>query len=293
MSGPIPDSPSQGQFGDFSDLITTANPQLGGPGFAPVNFVNDFSTLQPNVHVVHVDVSVTHVDAALADKDAISFDLPLSQLEAALDGDVVSVTASLADGQPLPGWLHFNGDTGQFAGLLPDYMSTASIGNDGDGDGGHDGGINGVHNGQPRDPNLPPIISHSITIEVVARDSHGNLAITDFTIDLSTLKPHGNDKHGWNVPRGDGLVDPLATNRRDRAFAAESHGEFAPLHAMDRVAWHQAAVVDFDRGHHGRDLAPAGRAGLSDQIKGLGWHAASAERMALLESLRQGVAGWR
>jgi hypothetical protein len=240
-------------------MVTNAN--------APGNF-NDFSAPHTDVTLINVDVHAT-----LADNGAIAFDLPLGQLAAALDGDVVSVSASLADGQPLPAWLQFNGDTGQFAGLLPDYSGTASIGHDGDGDGGLDG--------QPHDPNLPTTLLQPITIEVVARDSRGDLAITDFTIDLSTLrqhrselKSHSGERHGWNVVPG-------------------SHGELAPLHAMDRVLWHDASAIDIGRGHHGHDQAPAGRAGLSDQIKGLGWHAAAADRMALLDSLRQGVAGWR
>jgi len=214
----------------------------------------------------------------------IDFGLPLTQLQAALGGDVVSVSASLADGQPLPSWLHFNSNTGQFAGLLPDDIATGSIGPEGDG-------------GHPHGPNLP---HQSITIEVLARDSKGNLAITDFTIDLSALKPHVREKHGWNVLPGDGTVDPFATNRRGRDHvidlaALAAHRDVAPLHAMDRVLWHNVAAFDTGRAHgnHSHDPAPAGRAGLSDQIKGLGWHAASADRMALLESLRQGVAGWR
>ena len=64
--------------------------------------------------------------------------------------------------------------------------------------------------------------------------------------------------------------------------------------ALDRVAWHVPAL-DTDRVHndHGGDHAPAGRAGLSDQIKAHGRHAVAAQRTALLDSLRQGVAGWR
>jgi len=136
---------------------------------------------------------------------------------------VVSVTATLADGQPLPGWLHFDNDTGQFAGLVPDDL-TGSI----DHDGGFDNGQGG--------PEL-------MTVEVVARDSKGNLAVTDFTIDLSTPTPHKGEKHGWNVL-------PLGPHR-----------EIAPLHAMDRpmdhVLWHGVPALDTDRvhvhaTHHGR-----------------------------------------
>ena len=65
---------------------------------------------------------------------------------------------------------------------------------------------------------------------------------------------------------------------------------------MDHVLWHDAPALDADRAHashHGGDPAPAGRAGFSDQIKSHGWNAVAAQRMALLDSLRQGVAGWR
>jgi hypothetical protein len=122
-----------------------------------------------------------------------------------------------------------------------------------------------------------------MTIEVIARDSRGNAAITDFTIDLSTVMAHKGDKHGWNVlPFG-------------------PHRDIAPLHAMDhpmdRVLWHGVPALEADRvhaGHHGGDEpVPAGRAGFSDQLKSHGWHAVAAQRTALLDSLRQGVAGWR
>jgi hypothetical protein len=275
-------------FADFSAPVTIPNASLlvesTTVGFGSDNF-NDFSATHNDLYVVHVDVHPT-----LADNGAIAFDLPLGQLSAALDGDLVSVTASLADGRPLPAWLQFNRDTGRFAGVLPDDIATGSV------PPGGDGGITR----HDYDPNAPQTLSQSITIEVLARDSKGKLAITDFTIDLSALKPHNTDKHGWNVLPGDGAVDPFATNRRGRDhvidLAALATGrDVAPLHAMDHVLWRDLSALDTDRAHgnHGNDPVPAGRAGLSDQIKGLGWRAATAERMALLDSLRQGVSGWR
>jgi hypothetical protein len=266
-------------------LIATANLQgPGGQDAGPGN-LDDPSTIPASVYVVHVDVNAT-----VADNGAITFDPPLTQLNATLDGDVVSITASLPDGKPLPSWLTFNGETGQFAGLLPDYSATASIG--------HDGGIDGGHSGQPLDPSLSPTVSQPITIEVVARNSNGSLAITDFTIDFSKLKPHGNEKHSWNAQPDDGTVDPFATNRQGRDHVIDLAGlaaprDVAPLHAMDHVLWHDGSAVGGGHGHHSHDPAPAGRAGLSDQIRSLGWRAATAERTALLASLRQGVAGWR
>jgi len=247
---PIPPNFGHGAFGDFSAMLTNVNGQANaGPSFSAGNAF----------FLVHTDVNAT-----VADNGSIDFDLPLQQLAAALDGDVVSVTATLADGKPLPAWLQFNSDTGQFAGLVPDDIATGSIGPDG-----------GFDRGAPHGLGSP--VSPVITVEIVARDSRGNLAVTEFTIDLSTQTQHNTDKHGWNLlPPG-------------------PHRDLALPHAMDRVLWHAAPALDADRVHadRGPDHAPAGRAGFSDQIKAHGWHAAAAQRTALLESLRQGVAGWR
>jgi hypothetical protein len=269
VQAPVPGNFDHGHFGDFSGMVTNA--QFGGPA-GPVSGSGNA------LYVVHSDVNPT-----VADNGTVGFDLALNQLEAALGGDVVSVSATLADGKPLPSWLHFDSDTGQFAGLVPDDFATGSIGPDG-----------AFNNGQGGS-SLPQLI----TIEVVARDSRGNLAVTDFTINLST---HKADKHGWNVLPGEQIIDPWGNVRPRRDFASHSgvgpHRDIVAPHALDhsldRVAWHVPAL-DADRVHadHETDPAPAGRAGLSDQIKAHGWHAVAAQRTALLDSLRQGVAGWR
>jgi Putative Ig domain len=215
----------------------------------------------------------------VADNGTIGFDLALNQLKAALGGDVVSVTATMADGKPLPAWLQFNTDTGQFAGLVPDDI-TGSL----DHDGGFDDGQGG---------------SQLMTVEVIARDSRGNLAVTDFTIRFAT---HKADRHGWNLQPGDKLIDPWGQVRQRQNFALHSdlgsHRDIVAPHALDRaldhVAWHVPAF-DVDRVHiePGVDHAPAGRAGFSDQIKTHGWHAVSGDRMTLLESVRQVASSWR
>ena len=206
--------------------------------------------------MIHSDVT-----ASIGPDGAVAFNLPLIPLEAALGGDVVSVTASLADGQPLPAWLHFDTQNGQFAGLLPDdsNIATGSLEPD------------AAIPGQPHDPNGPAIIPQSITIEVLARDSKGNMSITEFTIDLSAPMPHKGDKHGWNVLPKSGAVDSASGPHRDIAL------------------WHGAPAFNADRvqSDHTNDRAPIGRAGFSDQIKNHGWHAAAAQRMALLDSLQQ------
>ena len=265
-----PDNIDHGHFGDFSGMLTNA--QFGGT--AGLNFGQGNA-----VYVIHSDVNPT-----VADNGSIGFDLALNQLDAALGGDVVSVTATLANGQPLPAWLAFNADTGQFAGLVPDDI-TGSI--DHDGDGGFDGGQGG---------------SELMTVQVIARDSRGNVAVTDFTIHFATPTQHKADRHGWNVLPGEKFVDPWGQVRQRGDFTFHSglvpHRDVAASHAPDRtldhVAWHVPAF-DADRVHADSavDHAPAGRAGFSDQIKTHGWHAVAAQRTALLDSLRQGVAGWR
>ena len=278
LAPPPPSGQTQGQtppnvgfsaFGDFSGMLTNVNAptgEFGGLGFGAGGAI----------HVVHADVT-----ASIGDNGNIAFNLPLDPLEAALDGDVVSVTASLPDGKPLPIWLQFNAETGKFAGLLPDDILTGSIRSD--------GGIT-----TSPDNSVPP---QSITIEVIARDSRGNMSIMDFTIDLSVKTLHKADKHGWNVLPGG--LDPWGQIRPRRDLASNSgdglHREFALPVTADHVLWHDGTAIDIDHAQslHATDLTPAGRAGLSDQFKTHGWRAASAERMALLESLRQVATSWR
>ena len=99
-----PDNFDHGHFGDFSGMVTNAQFRVA----------HRWIQLRSGnaVYVIHSDVNPT-----VADNGSIGFDLALNQLEAALGGDVVSVTATLANGQPLPAWLAFlNADTGQFVG---------------------------------------------------------------------------------------------------------------------------------------------------------------------------------
>ena len=189
VANPLPATTTSTPVADFSGLVTNAV-AAGGE----VQTVGQ--AFNPTLHVIHSDVT-----ASIGPDGAVAFNLPLIPLEAALGGDVVSVTASLADGQPLPAWLHFDTQNGQFAGLLPDdnNIATGSLEPD------------AAIPGQPHDPNGPAIIPQSITIEVLARDSKGNMSITEFTIDLSAPMPHKGDKHGWNVlPRAAPLISPPA-----------------------------------------------------------------------------------
>jgi hypothetical protein len=200
----------------------------------------------------------------------IQINLALAALEAPLGGDVSYVTARLVNGDPLPDWLKFDPRTGTFAGTPPQGM-VASLAPDqaadndvvtgtlnpdfapGDG-GGQDSGGN-----------------KTLTVEVLARDSRGNIAVTLFTIDL---KDHG--KHGWNIDRdrhGFGLDRHAAAS--DRSIEGADRGTVAP------------SARPMPPARHGEAL-PSGRAGLTEQMAGIGWRSMAAQRNALLASLQQG-----
>jgi len=246
-----PPSPTYNPVAEFSGLLTNASFNTGtGPTFEGYNPPG-------SVHVIHSDVT-----ASIGPDGNVAFNLPLDSLEAALGGDVVSVTASLADGQPLPTWLHFDTQNGQFAGLLPDTTATGSL---------TDGGFN-------TKPTEKPLLPEKITIEVIARDSHGNISITDFTIDLVRTPP----KHSWNVLPGHGGFEHWGM-LRDTAV---------PL-TGEPILWDGELATDI--GHDGvihvADPVPAGRAGFSEQLKVHGLHALNADRAALLKNLRH--VNWR
>jgi hypothetical protein len=265
---PVAGNIDHGHFGDFSGMLTNASVQFNGI---------DFGT-GGAVHVIHTDIAAT-----IGDNGSIAFNLPLDSFEATLDGDLVSIVASLPDGKPLPDWLQFNAGNGKFAGHVPDDILTGSIRSDG-----------GVFTG-PGNSSLP----QSITIEVIARDSRGNISIMDFTVDLPVKTQQKADKHGWNVPPDHGALDPWGHIQRRRDLATHLgdglHRDIALPVPADHVRWHDGAAIDIDRAGslQAADHTPPGRAGLSDQLKNHGWHAASAERMALLESLRQVATSWR
>jgi Domain of unknown function (DUF4347)/Bacterial Ig domain len=242
----------------------------GNTGNSPtyINFGGDnggnggqFGQGGQGVYAIHADINVT-----IADNGTIDFDIPVGALVATLDGDVVSITATLPDGKPLPDWLHFNAETGQFAGLIPSGDTLTGSIPPGGGNPGTGGNLGG---GYAMVPDL-------LTIEVVATDAKGDIAIIDFTINLKEKGTH----HTWNLPRDLQLApQPIELPQR-HALLAPDHGRGA--------ASHHAAAHGFDLG---AGHAFNGRAGLSQQLAGQGWRAMHADRMSLLDSLRQATAG--
>jgi hypothetical protein len=232
-------------------------------------------------HVVHTDAVLTTASDA-----TVQINLALAALEAPLGGDIAYVVARQANGDPLPDWLKFDPATGTFAGLPPDNL-VASI----EPDQSLDNNI--VTGALPPKPDLglgtgpnAPTKPQTITVEVTARDSKGNIAVTVFTIDL---RAHTAGKQGW-------IID-----RNARPFGNERHASL-PMTSPELAAI-EAAVRDITleplagRGmpiRHGdsisasaKEAAPAGRAGLSEQLASIGWRSMAAQRNALLASLQQ------
>ena len=115
-------------------------------GFS-VPVVNRGSTSLPEVLVLRdmADQSATRVGNQLI----VNFDVPATTFAHTDPSAAVALSAALADGKPLPGWLKFNPITGEFRGIAPANYEG------------------------------------SLEITVVATDNHGSKAVTRFKVDLA------------------------------------------------------------------------------------------------------------
>ncbi|HEY4973459.1 MAG TPA: putative Ig domain-containing protein, partial [Steroidobacteraceae bacterium] len=282
-----------------SPRFTSSSPSTPTQNVTPVSLVvDDGRSFQPSSSAggetdpggAGSGYQIVHTDAVLttASDATVQIRLSLAALGDSLGGDVVLVTARLANGDPLPDWLKFDPTTGTFAGLPPDG-AVASIEPDQSADNNvvtgsispnSDLGIAGLN--APARPN-------TITIKVTARDSRGNIAVSVFTIDL---RAHMAGRQGWNI------------DRTVRPFGYEHHASQPML--SPELAAIEAPVRDVTRllgpfamhgvpiGHSERivadaaEVTPAGRAGLTEQLASIGWRSMAAQRNALLASLQQG-----
>jgi VCBS repeat-containing protein len=259
-----------------------APPADGGPSFQLASFTAGDglgSGGGTGFHVVHIDPVLTTASDA-----TVQINLALAALEAPLGGDVAYVVARQANGDPLPVWLKFDPATGTFAGLPPDN-AVASIAPDQSSD------SDIVTGALPPNPNLgidgptERLQPQTITVEVLVRDSRGNIAVTVFTIDL---RAHVAAKHGWNIDRN---AHPFG-HARHAALAAP---ELATLEAAVRDVTREPFALRGMPVRHGdaisvdvSEAAPAGRPGLTEQLASIGWRSMATERNALLASLQQG-----
>jgi VCBS repeat-containing protein len=217
----------------------------------------------------------------------LQIDLALAGLWGSLGGDVVYVIARQANGDPLPDWLTFDSVTGKFAGVPPDGM-VASIGGDSIDPNDVQTGALPPNPDAGLTPPATPTAAKTIVVEVLARDSKGNVAVTTFVIELRPRAGKQGFDMDWSLP-GD---------TRHASLSAGSP-ELAAIEAAVREATGRDVTAIIEpfaiRGlpaPMGEPIivgeAAPGRAGLSEQMAGIGWRAMTAQTNALLASLQQG-----
>jgi hypothetical protein len=239
------------------------------PGFAPVDrseptvdrvtiggndFIgNDFiGNDTPAISFVRASVIQPDISSSVDGASVFAAQVSLLDLLAPLGGKADAITAKQANGDPLPDWLHFDPNTGMFSGSIPS-------------------GATGT-----------------ITLQIIARDSRGHEAISTFTIDLSDHTII--DKHSWNTPsQPDFGHDPWSPESQSRRHVSVEPAHDAGEH-LERFAWHRRADRNGALPVEIMQAPPLGRAGLSDQLKSAGWRGMHAQRMSLLENLRQHIA---
>jgi hypothetical protein len=260
-----------------SDRSFQLAPPTGGDGFGTGGGYG--------FHVVHTDAVLTTASDA-----TVQINLALAALEAPLGGDIAMVVARQANGDPLPEWLKFDPATGSFAGLPPDN-AVASIEPDQSADNSIVTGAlppnpdRGVDMGAGPNARVAP---NTITVEVLARDSKGNIAVTVFTIDL---RAHTAGKQGWNLDRnepsfgpGRHALLPMMSPELAAIEAAvrDAAGPFEPFTLRGLPVRHGDSIAGGIS-----EAAPTGRAGLTEQLASIGWRSMDAQRNSLLASLQQ------
>jgi VCBS repeat-containing protein len=135
---------------------------------------------------------------AQAGKDA-SFQLPTGIFQNSDPGAETTVTATLADGQPLPGWLKFDPATGKFSGTPPDGST------------------------------------EDINIRLTATDNRGHSASTEFTMKLVKPKPDAGAALDRSLERYAHLLHrPVPVGRASLADQFGHHGRVGQ--AQERLA---------------------------------------------------------
>jgi len=106
------------------------------------------------------------------------------------------------------------------------------------------------------------------------------MSVLTLTIDLGAANPAGKstDHPGSPSPQHNGWLAPRDAVRH--------------LGALELGRTHVAAGADAHEGSPTARALPAGRAGLSAQMSGAGWGAMHADRLALLQSVRNAARQW-
>jgi hypothetical protein len=127
----------------------------------------------------------------------ISLAVPADAFAHTQPKEVVRLAATLQDGRPLPAWVQFNAQTGQFSGEVP----AGTVG--------------------------------ELRIKVIARDMQGREATSLFRVNIGVVGNGAVEKDGGKAPAGKtGLSDQL----RQRSVAAQRDGRLAALARGTTVA---------------------------------------------------------
>ncbi|CAN1535509.1 Putative Ig domain containing protein [Sphingomonadaceae bacterium] len=112
----------QSQVGQFLRVVATTTDALGGTS----EFVSDPTAAIANVNDAPV-VSAAIADQSVNEDTAWSYQVPAGTFSD-VDGDTLTYTATLANGDPLPAWLSFVAATRTFSGTPPqDFNGTLSL----------------------------------------------------------------------------------------------------------------------------------------------------------------------
>ena len=125
--------------------------------------------------------------------------------------------------------------------------------------------------------NVPEGAAGTITVQVIMRDAGNRESVVTFTFDLATRKIIS--RQGWLPPRGmDFGFNGVPIDMPYRHAMMAGMGNVFDAQILDGE--------EFTSGS-GTENAPLGRAGLSEQLRNVGWQGMHAKRLALLESVRQ------
>jgi hypothetical protein len=272
--------------GSSSPLIDNLNPSSGNTPPETGGSTPSLSALFGNIGDVPgnptsgISYVTANIQTIVADA-GLQIQIPMDSLFAPLAGNVVSIGAQLANGDPLPDWLKFDPQTGKFVADLPNQATAKAYNGLPD-----DNIVTGAippGGGTPGPAPTSTPQAETVTVEVVVRGANGAISILIFTIERTPGRQGFFFDRDWRHQHWAPMTR-LAGMAIDR-----DHAAIADLADRLPSALLSADAIRVDR--DSIDGLPAGRLGLSKQLAGIGWRAMQAERQALLDSLNRHAIG--
>ncbi|WGL28545.1 putative Ig domain-containing protein [Pectobacterium brasiliense] len=190
-TGTFSGTPANGDVGNLSIKVTAND------GDASVS--TSFSLTVTNVNDAPV-VSATIPPQSIAQDGSLSFTVPAGTFTDP-DGDTLTLSATLADGSPLPSWLSFNAATGTFSGTPGNgdvgNLSIKVTANDGD------ASVSTSFSLTVTNVNDVPVVANPIPAQSVAQDGSLN-----FTVPAGTFTDPDGDTLTLSATLADGSPLP-------------------------------------------------------------------------------------